>query len=334
MPKISVIVPVYNAEKHLNECLDSILSQTFTDFELILINDGSTDNSGSICDEYAKRDVRVIVLHHNNSGAATARNIGIDKAMESDSTWITFIDSDDLIHENMFMYLLSSAIDNDKSISICKFTTKIEELRTIKPSQFTCQCVDIEEFYVHNRTNSVVPWAKLFLKSLFYDIRFPRNKYAEDEFTIYKVLFKHRIIALINLPLYYYFNNDEGLSKGEWSLKNLDSLQAFHEQIAFFNELRYMQALKRTVYALIIAIDKNTKQIKLSNNKILLKNKLLNSLKKMRKETIKSYKCLFKFNTDRYFYELAYPHKMSIYWFIKGIGHKIKTIIGAKDAKD
>ena len=102
-PKISVIVPVYNAEKYLHRCIDSILSQTFTDFELLLINDGSKDSSGAICDEYAAKDNRVRVFHKENGGASSARNLGLDNAK---GEWIAFVDSDDLLEVNMLNHLL------------------------------------------------------------------------------------------------------------------------------------------------------------------------------------------------------------------------------------
>ena len=112
-PKITVIVPVYNTEKYLRRCVDSILAQTFTDFELLLVNDGSTDGSGAICDEYAQKDSRVRVFHKENGGVSSARNIGIDNAQ---GDWITFIDSDDRI-EQRHLYLLYEARTENFSMS-------------------------------------------------------------------------------------------------------------------------------------------------------------------------------------------------------------------------
>lgn len=109
MPKVSVIVPVYNTEKYLPRCIDSILAQTFTDFELILINDGSTDNSGAICDEYALKDSRIIVIHNENEGANAARRDGVKIA---NGEWITFVDSDDTIPYNSIEILINNTSDN------------------------------------------------------------------------------------------------------------------------------------------------------------------------------------------------------------------------------
>ena len=100
-PKISIIVPVYNAERYLHRCIDSILAQTFRDFELLLIDDGSKDNSGYICDEYAEKDERVKVWHKENGGVSSARNVGLDNAR---GEWVTFADSDDWLESNAFAY--------------------------------------------------------------------------------------------------------------------------------------------------------------------------------------------------------------------------------------
>ena len=110
MPQISVIVPIYKVEQYLERCVDSILNQTFTDFELVLVDDGSPDNCGAICDEYAKKNERIVVIHKENGGLSDARNAGIEWALNnSGSEWITFIDSDDWVHIDYLEYLYNSA---------------------------------------------------------------------------------------------------------------------------------------------------------------------------------------------------------------------------------
>ena len=116
MPQISVIVPVYSAEKYLHRCVDSILAQTFTDFELILVDDGSPDNCGAICDEYARKDSRVHVIHQENQGQAAARNYGIEAAT---GEWVCFIDSDDEVHAQMLELLYHAITDGHIGISMC-----------------------------------------------------------------------------------------------------------------------------------------------------------------------------------------------------------------------
>ena len=120
MPSISVIVPIYMVEPYLRRCVDSILAQTFPDFELILVDDGSPDNCGQICEEYARLDRRVLVIHQENRGLSAARNAGIDWVMaNSDSSWITFVDSDDWIHPNMLKHLFELNRDHGTQISAC-----------------------------------------------------------------------------------------------------------------------------------------------------------------------------------------------------------------------
>ena len=114
-PKISIIVPVYKVEKYIHKCIDSILAQTFTDFELILVDDGSPDNCGKICDEYAKEDSRIVVIHKDNGGVSDARNIGISRA---NGEYIGFVDSDDYIDKDMYKNLYESCLNNKADISI------------------------------------------------------------------------------------------------------------------------------------------------------------------------------------------------------------------------
>lgn len=122
MAKISIIVPVYKVENYIRRCVDSILAQTFTDFELILVDDGSPDNCGKICEEYAKKDERIVVIHKENGGLSDARNAGIDWSLKtSNSRWITFIDSDDWIHPNYLEFLYRAAKNTNCKISICGY---------------------------------------------------------------------------------------------------------------------------------------------------------------------------------------------------------------------
>ncbi len=115
--KLSIIVPVYNVEKYLHKCVDSILSQTLTDFECILVDDGSTDNSSVICDEYAAKDPRIVVIHKQNGGLSSARNTGLDI---SQGDYIGFVDSDDWIEPEMYMYMYTYANDNSCDMMCCQ----------------------------------------------------------------------------------------------------------------------------------------------------------------------------------------------------------------------
>ena len=240
---ISVIVPVYKVEKYINRCIDSVLAQTFTDFELILVDDGSPDKCGVICDEYASRDNRVCVIHKKNGGLSDARNTGIDWAFNnSDSKWVTFIDSDDWVHPRYLETLFKSNCNSGCSISICGFKDTMGEEPSIDENGLMFEFVNTESFFCNKNVNAVIACGKLYKKDLFKGIRFPTGKLHEDEFTTYKVLFKTEKCVFVNQPLYYYYNNPESITKSEWNPKRLDVIEALFKNIQYFSDNRLMDA--------------------------------------------------------------------------------------------
>ena len=204
MPQISIIVPVYKVEQYLRRCVDSILAQTFADFELILVDDGSPDNSGAICDEYAAKDPRITVIHQENGGLSAARNAAIDWVFtNSDSQWLTFIDSDDWIHAEYLARLLNAAVENQVSISACNFEITTGDNPAIPPEQFDTTLWTPENFFVEHNVTATTAWAKLYRKECFQTIRYPVGKIHEDEFTTYKILFEFLqglVMVLNHLP--------------------------------------------------------------------------------------------------------------------------------------
>ena len=236
MPKISVIVPVYNVEKYLSRCIDSILAQTFMDFELILIDDGSSDNCGKICDEYARKDERIVVIHQKNGGRSVARNSGIDWENDnSNSEWLCFIDSDDWIHPQYLEILYFIANDSGCDMSVVNFST-----HTAFCADFTrvndCvnyQIIDSEKFYIEKDINSIAPWGRLVLKNYYSQLRFPAGKEHEDAFVTYRIVFAVTRIAFFDQPLYYYFENPNGFTRISWIPKKLDLLDALEEQLEY-----------------------------------------------------------------------------------------------------
>ncbi|RGM21729.1 glycosyltransferase family 2 protein [Eubacterium sp. OM08-24] len=163
---ISVIVPVYKVEEYIYRCVDSILAQSFKDFELILVDDGSPDNCGKICDEYAQKDKRITVIHKENGGLSDARNTGIDWALKnSNSNWITFIDSDDWVHTDYLKNLYNAVKENNVDISVCGYvnTTGEDDLHTKNSEINTLLCTP-EDFFINNNINAVVAWGKLYKK--------------------------------------------------------------------------------------------------------------------------------------------------------------------------
>lgn len=238
MPSISVIVPVYKVEPYLNRCVDSILKQTCQDFELILVDDGSPDRCGEICDEYAGRGSRVHVIHKENGGLSDARNAGIDWAFaNSDSRWLTFIDSDDWVHPELLSSLMDAAGRFDTGISVCGYQETEGAEPTVLPEDLQPVLWTPKRFYMERFVNATVAWGKLYAKSCFQSIRYPYGKIHEDEFVTYRLLFEQKAIAVVPAPLYAYFRNTEGIIRSAWSPKRLQAWDAYEQQIAFFTEL-------------------------------------------------------------------------------------------------
>ena len=232
MPEISVIVPVYRVEPYLRRCVDSILSQTFTDFELILVDDGSPDNCGAICDEYTLKDSRVRVIHKQNGGLSDARNAGIDIAQ---GNYLTFVDSDDWIHKDYLSYLYLAATESSCAISICKYTRTSSD-SMLAEQNFSYSVVDGLSLYKDNHAIGVVACAKLYRRAIFGKYRYPVGKIHEDEFLTYKLLYAAGNVAYVDLSLYFYFQNSDSITQSKYSIKKLDRVEGLEEQWQFFQE--------------------------------------------------------------------------------------------------
>ena len=207
-PQITVVVPVYKVEKYLGECVDSILGQTFSDLECILVDDGSPDRCGSICDEYAKKDPRVRVIHKENGGLSDARNAGIDAAR---GEFITFIDSDDYVVDYYLQYLYDAARKYDADIVQGNITTHLEKFGT-KGTDRRGKPYEVKVFsreesisdYLLYRTHYSNSTVKLFRTALFEEIRFPKGKLSEDEYTTYRLVLASRRDVCLPDYIYYY----------------------------------------------------------------------------------------------------------------------------------
>lgn len=200
---ISIVIPVYNVEKYLDECIQSLQKQTYTNIEIILVDDGSTDNSGMICDKYAKTDFRIKVIHKQNGGMSDARNVGIDNAT---GKYIQFIDSDDYFKEDLIESLYKDICENNADIALCSHYivtgNNITTDATYEKRMYTREEV-IQEFLLDTKIRAYV-WNKLFKKSLFDEIKFPVGRVFEDQLIIPKLFAKADKIILNDIPLYYY----------------------------------------------------------------------------------------------------------------------------------
>ncbi len=257
MAKISVIVAVYKMPQYLPRCIDGILNQTHSDLELILVDDGSPDECGAICDGYAQKDSRVHVIHKENAGVCVARNTGLDWVYaNSDSDWIFFHDNDDWIHPETLERLLKANEELGARIGICGYqeTTGADpemETALLEPVLWTPR-----DFYRQHFVNATVCWGKLCHRSVFAGKRYPPGKYIEDEFLTYQLLFAQEKLAVIPAALYAYFINPAGISKKTWQPKRLDAWEAYEQQIAYF-EARGEEDLVRFRYREYIDSAKN-----------------------------------------------------------------------------
>ena len=241
MAEISIIVPVYKVEKYIYRCVDSILKQSFENFELILVDDGSPDSCGIICDNYSIKDQRIHVIHQANQGLSAARNAGIKWAFEnSESTWLTFVDSDDWIHPRFLEVLYDAANKFDTDFAIANaLWTRHESLPEAIDDD--AELWKTRVYYMHDPVNSTVAWGKLYKKKCFADIRYPVGKIHEDEFVTYRILFEKDYVAVVDQPLYGYFWNTEGITKQRWSPKRLDQIEGVEGQVPFFLNKGYLE---------------------------------------------------------------------------------------------
>ncbi len=330
MPEISVIVPVYKVEAYLRRCVDSILAQTFTDYELWLVDDGSPDNCGKICDEYAQNDSRISVIHQKNSGPSVARNNAIDLVIrKNEVNWICFVDADDWIHPQYLESLLYVVKKNDAQIAVAKCKRVVEEEKFEKLTFKCCvmPSIKVYESFLHETVN-MSPCAKLFHKNCFKSLRFPAGRFWEDLSIMHLLILNEIKIAVLDDMIYFYFSNTNGTTRKQWNISRLDELTAYEEQRAYFlkhekykilmNLLlrRYIQALADQYFYL-----RNT-------GKVDDKTKYLPFLSKKCRTCLREYRKYDKipFFENKNIYEAAYPRLMLQYWRFHGVINKILNI--------
>jgi len=237
---VSIIIPIYKVETWLKYCLDSLINQTYSEIEVILVNDGSPDNCGQICDEYAAIDPRFKVIHKDNGGLSDARNAGMAIAQ---GEYITFIDSDDYVAPNYVERLLNLLLKHDADISQCDFHqfNDDEENSCAKIASNEHEITvmsglsSLEALWLYNSHVSVITCAKLYRKHLFTenDIIFPKGRIHEDEFTTYKLLYYSRLVAFTNDKLYFYRQRRDSIMGSPFSAKRLDAVTAVASAIDF-----------------------------------------------------------------------------------------------------
>lgn len=258
---ISVVIPVYNVEHYLKKCVDSICHQTYRNLEIILVDDGSTDCSGSLCDEFATSDSRIRVIHKSNGGLSDARNAGMELAS---GEWWMFVDSDDYIAPNTAETLLLAAVENHCEIAVCNMMRIYEDG---KQEPFYCPVTEPtiwagEQRFETLRQPSVCN--KLFRADLFKELRFPKRKFYEDTFVYHVLAHRANRIALTGLSGYYYLSRRESiLGQSQFTDRYFDYVEAIHERAMFlFNHgvSRYGEEACLSLYAAIVNSTKNIRK--------------------------------------------------------------------------
>jgi len=248
--ELSIIVPVYNLVELLPRCIDSILNQTFRNFELILVNDGSTDHSSAVCHEYAKKDARVRVIDKVNGGVASARNAGLDVA---EGTYVGFVDNDDYIHPNMYEILIDTARTYSSTIVVCDFLKVNEETSLsdhLSPRINQMTHFDYleasDQLFSDNRVTFVCPWNKLYRRELFTEIRYEVGSITDDETVAHKLYYLSKKTTYIKAALYYYVQRPES-QMGTFSIKRFDAVYALKDRELFYKEKNEIHLHKKAL---------------------------------------------------------------------------------------
>ena len=265
MPSISVIVPVYKVEAFLPRCVDSILAQTFSDFELLLVNDGSPDNCPVICEEYARKDPRVRVLHQENQGLSAARNSGIDWVFEhSDSQWLAFIDSDDWVHPKFLETMYRGAMDLKLPIASCGWQRFEVDSTEIHSDDFSVRALSpVDDYKSKNNDYDVdsYAWRFLYHRDLFNEIRYPVGKHWEDLFTTYKLLFQCEAVAHTDAVLYYYYARPDSIARAPWNPKKLNMIEALMANLYFFEDSPWPDLYQRIIRCCLVTINRHLDRV-------------------------------------------------------------------------
>lgn len=249
---ITVVVPIYKVEKYLERCIESIIIQTYNNLEIILVDDGSPDKCGEICEQYKKRDSRIKVIHQENKGLSEARNAGLSIAT---GKYIIFIDSDDYIDKNMILILYTNLINHNAQISCCGHTDIYEGSNNIvKSNERNVTVMDAETalgVFLFTKVIDVVAWNKLYDICLFADVRYMPNKLFEDHFTTYKLIEQASQIVNTTEPLYYYCKRSTSIGGESFSEKNYQLKEALDIECNYIME-KYPKIKKKISLAYIV----------------------------------------------------------------------------------
>lgn len=322
--KISIIVPIYNSSIYLKRCIDSILNQTFKDFELLLVDDGSTDGSASICDEYAKVDYRVHTFHQENLGQAVARNKAIDMAT---GDYIGFVDSDDYIHPKMFEMLFNNAENNNAVISICSHEAVSGNDYFCNIDNVTVQTWQGKQYLKYALCNGIpikpwVLWNKLIRRDYFGMMRMPEGRIFEDASIVYKLIYEAEKIVDCSAKLYYFVDNPSSTIRSGFTKKQLDWLLVVREMRTYFEKKQDLVLTKHVNRMYLDALVEMIPKVKKYLNDTEINRKLMRDLRLQVKIERKCYP--INIQTHPALYEIIYPCYSYLYWTVQGVKNKLE----------
>lgn len=248
---VSIIVPIYNKEKYLEKCLDSILGQTYRDLEIVLVDDGSQDDSLEICRKYAESDERIHIYAKENGGVASARNLGIEK---SQGSFLAFADPDDYLHPECISLLKKAVEETGVEIAYCHavdVNANTGETRTVSEETGQYKVIPVMEYDWVDRRSHSVSWGAVYRRSIVENIRFEGDlKIGEDTLFLANCIYKAHAVCCVDQALYYYYLNDDSVTSGRYTERKLDELEAWRRVCLVFEDIPKVCESAQACYAL------------------------------------------------------------------------------------
>jgi len=305
---VSIIVAVYNIEEFVSRCIESLLKQTYYNIEIILVDDGSTDESGTICDDYQKKDNRIRVVHKQNGGLSDARNAGIELAT---GDYYIFVDGDDWIHKDTIATLVKVAQAEDAEIvqsdfSIVSNSININEERIILEKEDVA-IFDKDHYLDYS---IIVAWSKLYKAELWKNIRFPKGRLHEDEFVFHRIVFGANKICIVKKKLFYYFQREDSIMHKISEKNYFDAVDAYIDRVSFCRAYNWESGLLHALkFGTMYILDSFNNNYELDRD--------------IQKRVMHKWRQLIKFNVDLHFlqyYFLSFPLIYKIYKYFKITG--------------
>ncbi len=320
---VSFLVPAYKAEKYIGACLKSILFQTYKNIEIIVIDDGSPDDTGKIADDFSKNDKRVTVIHKKNEGVSAARN---DSIAAAKGEFIAFVDADDIIAPDFCEILMKLQEEKKCQIAVCANVRFNDEDKIISGGSGKILEMTNAEALKRNFMDNgymVMPWGKVYARQLFNGVKFPNGRISDDDATIYKVIYNANKIALIEKQLYYYRATENSITNSKFSVKELDYITAMEERAEFYKNKGLIELYYRTLAACCSIIVKFYCRVYMSGVEKRKKHlkELFTRFKAMKKEVMKSRYTKFKLKVIFQVFSI-WPQSMTVFLLLSDVFRK------------